>query len=202
MGGMATRPDNGLIPSGTTPAGDHVTPASPLRKRAPLTPEQIAAARKLGFALYPKDKNPLTRIYRDIRFSSDKTPFHTYLGASLRGSPAKASLGELYIHIEAEQPFVAAGFWMPERPFLHVWRERMNIELLSIWSKTKTTVIFITHSIHEAVYLSSRVIVMSARPGRIINDIRVDLPQPRGPEVRDTEAFFHLVSEVRAGLRA
>jgi uncharacterized protein (TIGR02453 family) len=87
--------------------------------------ESAAAARKLGFPLYPKDKHPLTRIYRDIRFSSDKTPFHTYIGASLRGSPARASLGELYIHIEAEQPFVAAGFWMPERPFLHAWRASM-----------------------------------------------------------------------------
>jgi NitT/TauT family transport system ATP-binding protein len=81
-------------------------------------------------------------------------------------------------------------------------RERMNIELLKIWGKTQTTVIFITHSIHEAVYLSSRVVVMSARPGKLVNDIPISLPQPRGPEVRDTEAFFHLVSEVRAGLRS
>jgi NitT/TauT family transport system ATP-binding protein len=80
-------------------------------------------------------------------------------------------------------------------------RERMNIELLSIWSKTRTTVIFITHSIQEAVYLSSRVVVMSPRPGRIVKDIPVTLPYPRAPEVRDTEAFFHLVSDVRASLR-
>jgi NitT/TauT family transport system ATP-binding protein len=80
-------------------------------------------------------------------------------------------------------------------------RERMNIELLKIWGKTQTTVIFITHSIQEAVYLSSRVIVMSARPGRLIKDIPIPLPHPRGPEVRDSEDFFHLVSEVRAGLR-
>jgi NitT/TauT family transport system ATP-binding protein len=80
-------------------------------------------------------------------------------------------------------------------------RERMNIELLNIWTKTNTTVIFITHSIHEAVYLSSRVVVMSPRPGRIVKDIPITLPYPRAPEVRDTEAFFHLVSEVRAGLR-
>lgn len=81
-------------------------------------------------------------------------------------------------------------------------RERMNIELLKIWSKTNTTVIFVTHSIQEAVYLSSRVAVMSARPGQIISDIAIPLPRPRGPETRDTEQFFHLVSEVRAGLHA
>jgi NitT/TauT family transport system ATP-binding protein len=80
-------------------------------------------------------------------------------------------------------------------------RERMNIELLSIWSKTNTTVIFVTHSIHEAVYLSSRVVVMSPRPGRIVKDIPITLPYPRAPEVRDTESFFRLVTEVRAGLR-
>jgi NitT/TauT family transport system ATP-binding protein len=78
----------------------------------------------------------------------------------------------------------------------------MNIELLKIWTKTHTTVIFITHSIQEAVYLSSRVVVMSARPGRIVKDIPIPLAQPREPELRDTEAFFQLVSEVRAGLRA
>lgn len=81
-------------------------------------------------------------------------------------------------------------------------RERMNIELLRIWSKTQTTVIFITHSIHEAVYLSSRVVVMSPRPGKITKDISIPLPHPRDPEIRDTERFFHLVNEVRAGLRA
>ncbi|MCC7451845.1 MAG: ABC transporter ATP-binding protein [Anaerolineae bacterium] len=81
-------------------------------------------------------------------------------------------------------------------------RERMNIELLKIWEKTRTTVIFITHSLHEAVYLSSRVIVMSARPGRIVDDIPITLPYPRDTDVRDTEQFLHLVSQVRAGLRA
>jgi uncharacterized protein (TIGR02453 family) len=90
-----------------------------------LVSEAAAATRKLGFPLFPKERSPLTRIYRDIRFSSDKTPFHTHIGASLKGSPGKSNLGELYIHIHPEDAFVAAGFWMPERPFLQVWRERM-----------------------------------------------------------------------------
>ncbi len=83
-----------------------------------------------------------------------------------------------------------------------ITRERMNIELLNIWQKTKTTVMFITHSIQEAVYLSSRIIVMSPRPGKIIDDITIDLPYPRAPEVRDSETFFHLVSKVRTELHA
>ncbi len=83
-----------------------------------------------------------------------------------------------------------------------ITRERMNNELLKIWTKTRTTVIFITHSIQEAVYLSSRIIVMSPRPGRIVADIPIDLPYPRDPDVRDSETFFHLVSRVRAMLHA
>jgi NitT/TauT family transport system ATP-binding protein len=80
-------------------------------------------------------------------------------------------------------------------------RDRLNNELLSIWAKTRKTVIFVTHSIQEAVYLSTRVVVMSPRPGRINQIIDINLPQPRGPEVRDTEDFFHLVTRVREALR-
>jgi NitT/TauT family transport system ATP-binding protein len=81
-------------------------------------------------------------------------------------------------------------------------RERMNLELLSIWEKTQTTVIFVTHSITEAVFLSTRVIVMSARPGRIIRDIKIDLPQPRNTDTREDVRFFQLETEVREALRA
>jgi uncharacterized protein (TIGR02453 family) len=90
-----------------------------------LVVEAAAHCRKRGVALYAKDKNPLTRIYRDIRFSSDKRPFNTHLGAGLRSSPAGNGLGEVYIHITFDKPLVAAGFWMPERPFLQLWRESM-----------------------------------------------------------------------------
>jgi uncharacterized protein (TIGR02453 family) len=90
-----------------------------------LVTEAAEAARKRGFPLFPKTKNPLTRIYRDIRFSHDKTPFHTHVGAVLHGPPRMGGYGEIYIHIEPANPFVAAGFWMPERDFLRRWRERM-----------------------------------------------------------------------------
>jgi NitT/TauT family transport system ATP-binding protein len=80
-------------------------------------------------------------------------------------------------------------------------RERLNLELLSIWQKTQTTVIFVTHSITEAVFLSTRVIVMSARPGRITRDIKIDLPQPRNADTRENVRFFELETEVREALR-
>ena len=79
-------------------------------------------------------------------------------------------------------------------------RERLNMELLNIWSKTRTTVVFVTHSIPEAVFLSDRVVVMTPRPGRIDTVVQVDLPRPRGAEIRQDPRFFQLIAAVRARL--
>ena len=79
-------------------------------------------------------------------------------------------------------------------------RERLNAELLRIWDASGSTVVFVTHSIAEAVFLSTRVIVMSARPGRISKVIPIDLPQPRGVETREEPRFFELATEVREAL--
>ena len=81
-------------------------------------------------------------------------------------------------------------------------RERLNMELLQIWAETQSTVIFVTHSISEAVFLSTRVVVMSARPGRITSVVPVDLPQPRAFETREDPRFFELVTQVRELLHA
>jgi NitT/TauT family transport system ATP-binding protein len=81
-------------------------------------------------------------------------------------------------------------------------RERMNGEVLRIWEQTGTTILFVTHSIPEAVFLSTRVVVMSARPGRITKIVNVDLPRPRGEDTREDRRYFELVTEVREALRA
>jgi NitT/TauT family transport system ATP-binding protein len=81
-------------------------------------------------------------------------------------------------------------------------RERMNSEVLSIWARTGITVVFVTHSIPEAVFLSSRVAVMSARPGRITRLVDVELPRPRGLDTRESPAYFSHITEVREALRA
>ena len=80
-------------------------------------------------------------------------------------------------------------------------RERMNLEVMNLWRQLSTTIVFVTHSIPEAVFLSTRVVVMSPRPGRIAKIVTVDLPQPRTVETREDQRYFRLVTEVREALR-
>jgi NitT/TauT family transport system ATP-binding protein len=80
-------------------------------------------------------------------------------------------------------------------------RERMNMELLRIWQQSGGTILFVTHSIAEAVFLSTRVAVMSPRPGQILGVVDIDLAQPRTVDTREHPRFFELVTEVRELLR-
>ena len=79
-------------------------------------------------------------------------------------------------------------------------RERMGFELQKIWSMSRNTVLFVTHSITEAALLSDTIIVMTARPGRVLDVIKVDLPRPRGIEVLQDRRFIELSARVRSGI--
>lgn len=81
-------------------------------------------------------------------------------------------------------------------------REHMQRELLRIWRETGTTIVFVTHSVSEAAFLSTEVVVMSPRPGRIATKIPIDLPFPRTDETRSTEKFYEVESQVREALHA
>jgi NitT/TauT family transport system ATP-binding protein len=81
-------------------------------------------------------------------------------------------------------------------------RDGLNLQLLKLWDETKKTVVFVTHSIPEAVFLSTRIIVMSPRPGRIIDEIDCDLPRGRSLDIRETPEFLSIAHRVRQGLRA
>jgi NitT/TauT family transport system ATP-binding protein len=81
-------------------------------------------------------------------------------------------------------------------------RDKLNLQLLRLWSETGKTVVFVTHSIPEAVFLSTRIVVMSPRPGRIIDVIDVDLPADRPLDFRETPEFLAIAHRVREGLRA
>lgn len=82
-----------------------------------------------------------------------------------------------------------------------ITRETLQEELLRIWAQTEATVIFITHSIPEAVLLSEQIVVMSARPGRVLERISVPFPRPRGEEIRELPDFVSLTSRIRGMLR-
>lgn len=76
-------------------------------------------------------------------------------------------------------------------------KEKLHLDVQNIWSKTKKTIIFVTHNIQEAVFLSDKVVVLSPHPGRVSAVVDINLPRPRGLEIRDTIEFNSLVSKVR-----
>jgi NitT/TauT family transport system ATP-binding protein len=81
-------------------------------------------------------------------------------------------------------------------------RDHLNEQLLRLWNQTGKTVVFVTHSIPEAVFLSTGIVVMSPRPGRIIDVIACDFPRDRTLEIRETPAFLKIAQRVRMGLRS
>ncbi len=81
-----------------------------------------------------------------------------------------------------------------------ITRDHLNQELLQIWTATGTTIIFVTHSIPEAVYLANRIFVFSPRPGQVREEVRIDLPSPRHPSVKDTPEFVRHTAALRRAL--
>jgi NitT/TauT family transport system ATP-binding protein len=120
----------------------------------------------------------------------DKYPFELSGGMQHRVSICRALLNDPAILL-MDEPFGALDA---------MTREQLNLEVLRIWSDYDKTVVFVTHSIPEAVFLGDEVVVMSSRPGRIVARIPVDLPRPRGLEAMSTPRFGELVMEVRGAL--
>ncbi len=127
----------------------------------------------------------------ELKGFGDHHPWQLSGGMQQRASIARALAFEPALLL-MDEPFGALD---------EMTRERLNLELLSIWERLASTVVFVTHSISEAVFLSSRVVVMSPRPGRIAGIVEIDLPSPRGVETREAPRFFELVTEVRELLR-
>ncbi len=81
-----------------------------------------------------------------------------------------------------------------------ITRNRLDSDLLELWQKKNLTVVFVTHSIYEAVYLSNRVVVMAARPGRVVDEVAIDEPYPRGADFRVSTAFSHYAKRLQDSL--
>ncbi|MBS0453167.1 MAG: ABC transporter ATP-binding protein [Proteobacteria bacterium] len=108
------------------------------------------------------------------------------------GMRQRAALGQILITrpqvLLLDEPFGALDA---------LTRDQLNVELLRLWQEMRQTVILITHSIAEAVFLSDRVLVMSERPGRIVEDIRIDLPRPRDPRAtKESPAFGRYMTQL------
>ncbi len=121
-----------------------------------------------------------------------KFPWQLSGGMQQRASIARALAFDADILL-MDEPFGALD---------EIVRDRLNEELLKLWDRTQKTIAFVTHSIPEAVYLSTRIVVMSPRPGRITDIIDSPLPRHRPLEIRDSPEFIEIAHRVREGLRA
>lgn len=184
-----------------------------------ISPEQARLSRAYGYvfqaaSLYPWrtiDRNvalPLEimglagreireRVARNLELVNlqgfeKKYPWQLSGGMQQRASIARALAVEPDLLL-MDEPFGALD---------EIVRDHLNEQLLQLWAKTNKTVVFVTHSIPEAVYLSTRIVVMSPRPGRIHDIIDSDLPRERDLSIRETPEFMALANRVRDGLRA
>jgi len=128
----------------------------------------------------------------DLEGFAKKFPWQLSGGMQQRASIARALAFDADILL-MDEPFGALD---------EIVRDRLNEELLKLWARTAKTIGFVTHSIPEAVYLSTKIVVMSPRPGRITDVIESTLPKERPLDIRDSAEFLKIAHRVREGLRA
>ena len=128
----------------------------------------------------------------DLTGFEKKFPWQLSGGMQQRASIARALAVEPDLLL-MDEPFGALD---------EIVRDHLNEQLLKLWATTGKTIVFVTHSIPEAAYLSSRIVVMSPRPGRIHSIIDSTLPPERSLDIRETPEFLALANRIRDGLRA
>ena len=128
----------------------------------------------------------------ELKGFEKKFPWQLSGGMQQRASIARALAFDANILL-MDEPFGALD---------EIVRDRLNGELLNLWARTKKTICFVTHSIPEAVFLSTKIVVMSPRPGRITDVIESSLPAKRELNIRDSSEFIKIAQRVREGLKA
>ena len=128
----------------------------------------------------------------ELKGFEKKFPWQLSGGMQQRASIARALAFDANILL-MDEPFGALD---------EIVRDRLNSELLDLWMQTKKTICFVTHSIPEAVFLSTKIVVMSPRPGRITDVIKSTLPNKRELNIRDSQEFIKIAQRVREGLKS
>ena len=128
----------------------------------------------------------------ELKGFEKKFPWQLSGGMQQRASIARALAFDANILL-MDEPFGALD---------EIVRDRLNSELLDLWRQTKKTICFVTHSIPEAVFLSTKIVVMSPRPGRITDIIESTLPSERDLNIRDSQEFIKIAQRVREGLKS
>ncbi len=184
-----------------------------------MTPDQARLARAYGYVFQAAGLYPWRTIGGNIRLPLEimgfsradqaervkrtldmvdlagfekKYPWQLSGGMQQRASIARALAFDADILL-MDEPFGALD---------EIVRDHLNEQLLQLWARTQKTILFVTHSIPEAVYLSTKIVVMSPRPGRITDVIDSPLPRDRPLEIRDSAEFIAIAQRVREGLRA
>lgn len=147
----------------------------------------------MGYAKAEQDRR-VARVLElvELKGFEKKFPWQLSGGMQQRASIARALAFDADILL-MDEPFGALD---------EIVRDRLNEELLKLWAATGKTIGFVTHSIPEAVYLSTKIVVMSPRPGRITDVIESTLPRQRPLDIRDSAEFIAIAHRVREGLRA
>nr|WP_275116195.1 ABC transporter ATP-binding protein [Aliiroseovarius subalbicans] len=147
----------------------------------------------MGYSKEQQDEN-VEKVLElvDLKGFGKKFPWQLSGGMQQRASIARALAFDAEILL-MDEPFGALD---------EIVRDHLNEQLLALWARTKKTIGFVTHSIPEAVYLSTKIVVMSPRPGRITDVIESPLPKERPLDIRDTPEFLEVAHRVREGLRA
>ncbi len=142
----------------------------------------------------PEQTERMQRVLDLVELSGfeNKFPWQLSGGMQQRASIARALAFDADILL-MDEPFGALD---------EIVRDHLNEQLLKLWARTEKTIAFVTHSIPEAVYLSTKIVVMSPRPGRITDVIESPLPKERPLDIRETPEFLEVAHRVREGLRA